>query len=138
VWAVGTRDYEQGPLIMHWNGIQWSVASLNTKELLAGGGAVAQSPHSIDAPDPYATHLQGVTAIAPNNIWAVGTFRISNSNQTLIMHYNGTNWSIAGSPSVGGYMNQLTGVDAIAANDIWAVGYYRNFYAEPSRTLTLH
>jgi hypothetical protein len=57
VWAVGWTGGNSGPitLIEHWNGSTWSV---------------------VPSPNPSATdnHLWGVTALATNNVWAVGDF----------------------------------------------------------------
>jgi len=62
----------------------------------------------------------GVTAVASNNVWAVG--EMGNIGRSpLIEHWDGVKWSLVSSPpiSVGGWLNAAT---AVAANDIWAVG----------------
>src|SRR5207249_2539653 len=96
VWAVGTEGNGNGglTLVEHWTGTRWKVvASPNVN------GSLSDS-------------LSGVAAVAANNIWAVGNYYdASNSQQTLIEHWNGTSWSIVPSPSRG----QLYGVAALAA-----------------------
>src|SRR5205814_7682090 len=59
--------------------------------------------------------LNGVAAVAANDIWAVG----QTDGGSLTEHWNGTSWSVV--PSPGGPFN---GVAAISANDVWAVGTY--------------
>jgi hypothetical protein len=84
---------------MHWNGKQWSIVS---------------SPPNVD-------QLSGATALATNNVWAVGYTGPGGGNNTpIIEHWNGTQWSIIASPNVNG---TLSAVSAVSANDIWATGY---------------
>jgi hypothetical protein len=82
IWAVGTAYGVPGcigdgcgpslTLIMHWNGSRWKV---------------------VPSPNPEETisvALNGVAAVARDNIWAVGT---ANSSSTFIVHWNGKAWS---------------------------------------------
>ncbi len=118
VWAVGYTGGNSGPLTLteHWNGSTWSAVT---------------SPN----PSPTQNHLFGVTALATNNVWAVGDFINTNIGnlQTLILHWNGTNWvQVTGDNSgPSGLGFSLTAVRAIGANDIWSVG-------ENSHTLAEH
>ncbi len=119
IWAVGSAiDNSSGTaqtLIEHWDGTQWSI---------------------IPSPDPgQIAYLQGVTAISPNNIWAVGTFvNATNPGQTLVEQWNGTSWNVIPSPNPGGINNKLEAVTGVSADDIWAVGLY---VANQSPVLTL-
>ena len=119
VWAVGTEGNGNGgfTLVEHWAGTQWKVvASPNVH------GSTSDS-------------LSGVAAVAANNIWAVGNYNdASNSQQTLIEHWNGTNWSIVPSPSKG----QLYGVTALAANNVWAVGSFAGMSTNGYQTVIEH
>src|SRR5579884_2348546 len=63
--------------------------------------------------------LYGITAISPNNVWAVGT----TGSATLTEHWNGTQWSVVKSPSIGNFYPILFSVTAVSTNDVWAVGY---------------
>ena len=65
--------------------------------------------------------LLGVSAVAANDIWAVGY----SDSSTLIEHWNGIAWSIVPSPNVGTF-SRLQAVAAVSANDVWAVGFYNN------------
>jgi hypothetical protein len=53
----------------------------------------------------------------------VGDFiNASGVRQTLIEHWNGTQWSVVPSPNLMGN-NLLRGVAIVSANDVWAVGF---------------
>ena len=109
-WAVGSRagglpDYRASrvTLTAHWNGSDWTaVPSPN----------VSNRSHE----------LLDVEVIASNDVWAVGSYRnIGEDYQTLILHWNGSSWSITPSPNLPGE-NLLHGVSATSTNDVWAVG----------------
>jgi hypothetical protein len=113
VWAVGWQA-NGGPsqtLIEHWNGTQWSVVQ-------------SPSPASID------NELFGVAAVSASDVWAVGFIENNTVNgpvdQTLIEHWNGTQWSVVKSPSPGSQASQLSSVAAVSAHGVWAVGFYAN------------
>jgi hypothetical protein len=115
VWAVGwyqsgSTGQEGGALTMHWDGTRWTVI-----------------------PNPSRWTLYGVTAIAANNVWAVG--------EQSILHWNGASWSsVAFPPPPGDSYQILTGISAVSANDIWAVGYsqWPYFYGYRYAPLTYH
>lgn len=68
--------------------------------------------------------LLSVTALASNNVWAVGDDNTgSNPSQTLIMNWNGSQWNIQQSPNAGSTTtnNVLYSVSG-TASDVWAVG----------------
>jgi hypothetical protein len=67
----------------------------------------------------------GVAVVSATDIWAVGEYAVSSStNQTLIEHWNGSNWQIVPSPNVAGSVfNDLNGVAVVSTNDVWAVGF---------------
>jgi hypothetical protein len=119
VWAVGDYFYAlDQTLIMHWNGSAWSVVS---------------------SPDPSTTinYLYGVAAISASDVWAVGDYSVGGSiYRTLIMHWNGSAWSVISSPDPSTGANYLYGVAAISASDVWAVGAYDN--GDLNQTLILH
>jgi hypothetical protein len=101
IWAVGYSQwsyfsgYRYAPLTYHWDGTRWN--------LIPNAGGLDE-------------FLFSVTAIAPNDAWAVG-----DNGQT--QHWNGANWSrvAAPYPGLGGRFN---GVAAASAKDVWAVGSY--------------
>jgi uncharacterized delta-60 repeat protein len=112
-------DYFSGgnqTLIGRWNGVQWSIVP---------------SPN----PGTYSRHLSAVSALAPNDVWAVGYYQDvpDTVRKPLTMHWDGATWNVVSSPTVGTNDSELYGVVAIAAGDAWAVGYGNGF-----RPLTLH
>lgn len=104
-WAVGHAQDSGGttrPLVMRWNGITWSVVTL--PNALAGNGA---------------TTLNGVSANAANDVWAVGAL----GSKNLTLHFDGASWREVSSPNdLQKQQNYLTSVAAVSANDVWAVG----------------
>ncbi|HEX5009774.1 MAG TPA: hypothetical protein VFY71_05185 [Planctomycetota bacterium] len=100
-WAVGSA----GPsaLLMHWNGAQWSLFPTPP-----GSGSI-----------PI---LNGVVALAADDVWAVGYTGGPSGTITLTLHWNGTAWSVVPSPNPGDTFNYLWGVGAAAPNDVWAAG----------------
>src|ERR1700691_2822006 len=126
-WAVGNNG--GSTLAIHWNGTNW--AAVATPENLGEG------PNQLNA----------VVALAPDNAWAVGYSTPGLAGQsatlTLILHWDGTTWSIVPSPNGGpnstSQSNRLLGITANSADDIYAFGSY--FAADGSghqMTLLLH
>lgn len=119
VWAVGSygaaNNYD-ATVAEHWDGISWSLVT---------------TPNV----PPYGSVLASVAAIAANDIWAVGWYQSGGADlQTLTMHWDGTQWTIVNSPSVGAN-SELRAVGAASTNDVWAVGYSGT---DPYQTLTEH
>ncbi|HVU65472.1 MAG TPA: hypothetical protein VHD63_00015, partial [Ktedonobacteraceae bacterium] len=120
VWAVGYITPSSSasgligqPLIEHWDGKSWRV--VQNKSL---------SPQSFNG-------LTGVTAIAPDDIWAVGKVmqgpspkHPSPSSQLLFEHWNGQDWQIVPGPGLDtdAVLVELDAVTALASDNIWAVG----------------
>jgi hypothetical protein len=101
IWAVGYSQWSYfsgtryAPLTYHWDGTRWG--------LIPNAGGLDEL-------------LSSVTAIAPNDAWAVG-----DNGQT--QHWNGADWSrvAAPYPGLGGRFN---GVAAASSRDVWTVGTY--------------
>ena len=127
VWAVGyyynSTVQANRTLIERWNGAVWSIIP---------------SPNT----GAYDNELWGVTALAPDDVWAVGFAGdiSANASLTLVEHWNGAAWAIVPSPSPGplGGINYLAAVSAISATDIWAVGAYLDGTARIDQVLTEH
>jgi hypothetical protein len=109
LWAVGYAlkgprpAYEQ-PLIERWNGMSWQVVGSPTLPNGAFGGK-----------------LRGVVALSATDAWAVGEYTASDHTiRTLIVHWDGTSWTVAASPDTWG---SLSGVAAAGAQDVRAVGH---------------
>jgi hypothetical protein len=121
-WAVGRRVQFGGadwaPVILHWDGTGWS---------------------RFHSPVPGTrTQLSGVSAISPDDAWAVGSYEGSGGQLTLIEHWDGVRWSQVPSPNAGTSGNWLTAVSAVSGHTAWAVGDYVVWRRHgPRRTRTL-
>jgi hypothetical protein len=119
VWAVGyfTHDVNStrpaNTLIEHWDGSSWKIVS-----------SPNIGPHS----QYQSNQLYGITAVSPNDVWAFGSvFASDGSGQqsTLLLHWNGTKWSIVPSPNpaTGNFRaNILFGGTVIPQGNVWIVG----------------
>jgi hypothetical protein len=159
IWAVGTT-YGHGALIEHWDGSSWSVVSNPGTGALYGVTVVSASDvwavgdngqrvqienwngtswSIVPAPKlgGFGGTLEAVTAISTNNIWAVGIHGVNQYTQDpLVEHWDGTQWSTVGNPSNGDH-NVLLGVSFVSPNNGWAVGTY-SFISSPPQTLIDH
>jgi hypothetical protein len=97
IWAVGATDSppSNGPLMMHWDGANWSLTS---------------RPNSA-----YGGYLRGVAAITSDDVWAVG-------NEALTMHWDGRSWTTVPLPDSMLQDSNLKAVSAVSENDVWALG----------------
>ena len=109
--------------------------------LVMFGSAQAGTPcgtwrHSATpSPNDLFSHFTGVAAVAPNDVWAVGEYDSLAGTYTpalrgVAAHWNGSDWTLIPTPSVGVSGTTLTDVVANAANDVWAIGY-SNTYGTP-------
>lgn len=120
LWAVGRVGNE--PLLQRWDGTAWT---------------------RVQGPNPtgsVGTNINSIAAVASDDIWAVGSYfkEPSYANEwTIILHYDGTTWSIVPSPNPGPERNTLVSVAAHGADDVWAVGNYQISDVE-WRALVLH
>jgi hypothetical protein len=109
VWAAGAQytGVIGDPLVLHWDGITWT--EIPAPRVGSGSNS-----------------LQGVAVVAATDVWAVGSYSVHSQaqTQTLIEHYEGSEWAVSASPNVPLGYNTLHGIDALSADDIWAVGSY--------------
>ena len=71
--------------------------------------------------------LSGVAAVSARDVWAVGGSGTQRSGaQTLIEHWNGTQWQIVPSPNPSARYDTLYSVAAVSGHDVWAVGLDAN------------
>jgi hypothetical protein len=105
-WAVGyfvNATYEQQTLIEFYNGSVWNVVA---------------------SPSPGARQniLYGVTAVADNDVWAVGTQKDGNDAfHTLTVHWDGSAWTVVPAVDVGASGNQFYAVTS-AGGTVYATG----------------
>ena len=126
VWAVGSYAlnlFNDAPLIEHWDGTSWSVVNSPTLQGIN-------------------TKLLAVSASSSKNMWAVGFGfdDLSGNYSTLMMHWDGTSWSITQNPVIPQTSAQLLGVTTLAPNNVWAVGAQMSSTdpTAPLHTLTMH
>jgi hypothetical protein len=119
LWAAGWDNNSATDsislLFEHWNGTTWTAAASPT-------------------PLRSTQFANGITAVSPDNVWAVGSDETGNS-KTLAAHWNGKAWSIVPTPGItnaGDVQNLLTGVSSDAAGDVWASGYAHNVHNQNS------
>jgi hypothetical protein len=155
-------------LIEHYDGSGWSLVEdpgpgvLNGVAALSADDVWAVGEYAIAASGPYQTliryyngsgwglysgvnggfndnYLYGVAPLSANNVWAVGYYGpASGFQQTLIVRYDGSSWSVVTSLNQGVYQNYLLGVAALSADDVWAVGEYATAANGPFQTLIEH
>jgi hypothetical protein len=132
VWAVGFNGPENDDsktLALHYDGASW------TQPITPSVGSGANQ-------------LNGVVALAPNDVWAAGFSTPSApptqaATLTLIEHFDGATWSVVPSPNVGPdsiyQSNRLFGLAANSATDIYAFGsYFASDGSGHQMTLLLH
>ena len=115
VWAVGLYQNTGGvvhTLVEHWDGTAWSVIP---------------SPNT----GTYDNSLVGVASISVDDVWAVGYYQNEfGVLQTLVEHWDGSNWSTWSSPSPGTNLADLRGVAAVSEDYVWAVGDYAGDFGQ--------
>jgi hypothetical protein len=107
VWAVGsyTSGTRMVTLSEHWDGTRW----LTTP--------------SVNPSHNFNNSLADVSAVASNDVWAVGTYSTTlATTASFVEHWNGRRWSRPTNPNPGVLANDLLGVSAVSATDVWAVG----------------
>jgi len=162
-WEKYPNDYHFHTLIEHWDGSAagWNVvpspnppvdsalsgvAAVSTNDAWAVGGASFEPYHSIvehwdgnswsiDYPASFPGVLYGVTALGPDNIWAVGTRDFP--GPMLIEHWDGTSWTASYPLVHAHYGARLLGLTALGPRNIWTVGYYWDA-AGIEHTLAMH
>jgi hypothetical protein len=120
-WAVGevTAGTTEQTLVLHWNGSKWvQMASPNP------GGPATDN------------RLNAVAATGTSNAWAVGSYETGAGQNTLILHWDGRQWTSVASPNLG-TDNALLGVAATSASNAWAVGAF-SASGQPLQALALH
>lgn len=135
VWVIGShlREFSSTllrwePYALHWNGAAWSVVSM---------------PPLPGTDNQLAENLTGLTALAPDDVWAVGGQGDGvippggTPTSTLIEHWDGTAWSVVAAPSPGTDPS-LVAAAARSASDIWATGYDTPAGSTVRQTLTEH
>jgi hypothetical protein len=82
-----------------------------------------------------AASLWGVVAVSSTDIWAVGERLTELGAHTLVMHSDGTAWSVIRAPTPDN--GALGTVTAVPPGIIWAAGAYYDPAIQNSRPLTM-
>jgi hypothetical protein len=127
VWSVGFANDSNNimrTLIEHWNGKSWKVVP---------------SPN-VGSPTTILNNIiTEVVAISADSLWTSGDYVLANGNtQTLLEHWNGSQWSVVQTPNIGSGGDYFQGIAADSANDIWAVGAYVDLANHQQLTLIEH
>jgi len=130
VWAVGFSTPATPPkqgatltLIEHFDGTSWTVVP---------------SPNIGPNSANQSNRLLGLTANSADDIWAFGSYFAADGSghqMTLLLHWDGTNWTIASSPSPekGGFACDLLWAGVVSSpGDVWILGSVHD------ETLALH
>jgi len=118
IWGVG--DIRGEALTNHWDGTSWR--QVNTPPPAEG----------------YTDWLQAVSAVATDDVWAVGRSTDTGPLLTvpLIEHWDGSRWrKVPYELPYGNTYGRLGGVVAISTDDVWAVG---STYGQRNAPLLLH
>jgi len=120
VWAVGFSTPVAPPklaatltLIEHFDRTSW---------------AVVPSPNVGPNSANQSNRLLGLTANSANDIWAFGSYFAADGSghqMTLLLHWDGTSWTVAPSPSptTGGFPCDLLWAGVVPApGDVWILG----------------
>jgi hypothetical protein len=106
-WAVGSGSGgTPGGFIEHYDGSSWVIATSPTPANSVSG------------------ELFDVTCVSASDCWAVGDYSIlqglATLMESLIEHYDGSKWSIVGSPNPN---SDFTYVSCASPSNCWASGY---------------
>ncbi|AGL19072.1 hypothetical protein L083_5562 [Actinoplanes sp. N902-109] len=126
-WAVGFRGSAvdgkpAGTLIARWDGSSWQ---------------------RVPSPDPgtLSNRLSAVTAVAADDVWAVGQTRDADDakvERSLVLHWDGVSWSRVASPDPGAVRTTLLAVSAAGPGQVWAVGYTQDVLTDEPDPDELH
>ncbi len=136
VWAVGFSTPDAPPqqsatltLIEHFDGARWTVVPSPN----VGPDSVNQS-----------NRLLGLTANSPTDIWAFGSFFTADGSghqMTLLLHYDGTSWTVASSPNPtkGNFLDDLLFAGVVPSpGNVWIFGSEDEGVSGGMGTLAVH
>lgn len=137
IWAVGARTVQQAGAagasqvtrIEHWDGRTWE---------------------AVESPDPHGlssagwSALSGLSASAPNDVWAVGAFSTPASTPgsvsqrlSFLEHWDGHAWSLVPLPETV-QQSAILSIAALAHTDLWILAQKVQRASGSSRTTLAH
>jgi hypothetical protein len=119
VWAVGSvfvggvvgldaaADHET--VILHWDGQRWQLVP---------------SPDPATGPGGFLNDIRAVTAVSPDNAWAVGDYTPGTATpyHNMLLHWDGQSWTQVPTPDTADYLNVLQAVAASPDGRLWLAG----------------
>lgn len=109
IWIAGTNDQVNEPfrpLFIHFDGSSWTV--FDNVEL-----------------NFYGATIRSITAIAPDDMWASGSFTSTQGGFTrpFLMHFDGVSWKQVATDPDGPDGGTLFAIDAVGdTGEVWTVG----------------
>jgi hypothetical protein len=110
--------YGDSRAIVRWDGQRWTN---DTRTILP-------PPHTDPVHDRSAYYLNGITALANDDVWVVGSYWDGYfvggyaPAVPFVLHWDGFAWSKAAAPTISGDGTVLYGVAAVSSGELWAVG----------------
>jgi hypothetical protein len=105
VWAIGITN--DTTLAQHWDGTKWTIVA---------------TPATGD----QFNNLFGMAGITSNNLWVVGQHYTNSARiKPLILHWNGTAWSLSQAGVVGN-SDTLFGAVGFSSGEVWLAGTWLN------------
>ena len=108
---------EYQTLTYHFDGVAWRVVDSPNKSL------------------DQNNNLYGVSCASATDCWAAGRAEGSTNDEILLLHWDGTSWTIGDAPKSHDFLNDVT---CVSASDCWAVGRGYGSPGPPPRTITAH
>jgi hypothetical protein len=115
VWAVGTgRGFftnRPSATIRHWDGTRW-------KEKVCYAASSSNPPPGYEGEGGPDAYLTGVSAVASNDVWAVG----ASGSGPLILHWDGSAWTTVTHPRAFPNSAVLRAVATSSEGGAWSAG----------------
>ncbi|MFE7131972.1 hypothetical protein ACFVIM_14015 [Streptomyces sp. NPDC057638] len=112
-WAAGWAQVPSGPQkskpigqLQHWDGTRWTPAELPDAGEGKDGGWV----------------LNDVTALARDNVWAVGYAFNAKESRALLLHYDGRRWRKVDAPVPASVRVRIDSAAAAPDGTVWVAG----------------
>jgi photosystem II stability/assembly factor-like uncharacterized protein len=132
-WAVGEG------IIAHFDGNTWTtvderfdlcdvyMVEQNSGWAVGEDGAILRYIDSggwEEVASPTTISLYGLDCVSSTSCWAVGEGRVSGHDQSVVLRYDGENWSLQNIL----VDEELRDIDAVSDSDVWAVGLDGSIY----------
>ncbi len=118
VWSVGYTDglYDEDSLIERYVGSCETPLPTPTPTVCSTGWA---NSASVDLSFEE-NQLLDVAAVAGDDVWAAGFYRVAGYTYPLAEHWDGAQWGLSSTGVI--TSGAITAVKAFASDDVWAVG----------------